>query len=99
MSDQIALDFAYQISELILAFIAILLVLRIVWRVEKKLDLFFKLLAAGFIMHFVGVFVEVLNELQIISSRVAAWNLFEAAFYIAALVIMSSEISRLDNEK
>ncbi|OGY46707.1 MAG: hypothetical protein A3A24_03935 [Candidatus Buchananbacteria bacterium RIFCSPLOWO2_01_FULL_46_12] len=86
---------------LILSLIWIVLALRIVWRVEKKLDTFFKFLAFAGILIFIRQFFRIIQDLEII--RQGPWftlmDLIPTVLVIWGLVVVSSLITKLDKEK
>ena len=94
---QLIVDFL----RLLLALIWVILGMRIVWRVEKKLDVFFKFMTWAGILIFVRQFFRVLQSLGILQQ--GAWltllDLIPTILIIWALVVMDSVITKLDREK
>ena len=84
-----------------LAIIAIIFSLRIVWRVEKKLDIFFKLVTASFIIKLVRDGIRILQDLDIISGKNAfpILDIMPIFLIILALIVMNNLVSKLDGEK
>src|SRR3990167_7808620 len=94
---QLIVDFL----RLLLALIWVILGMRIVWRVEKKLDVFFKFMTWAGILIFARQFFRVLQSLEILQQ--GAWlsllDLIPTVLIIWALVVMDSVITKLDREK
>lgn len=84
-----------------IAIIAIIFSLRIVWRVEKKLDIFFKLMTAAFFIFLVRDGIRILQDLDIISGKniFPILDIMPILLITLALVVMNSLISKLDGEK
>jgi len=86
---------------LALALIWLILALRIVWRVEKKLDLFFKLVALAAFLITLRQTLRIFEDLQEIN--LAGWacplDLTPTLVIIFALIVMNKLITKLDKEK
>ncbi|OGY90733.1 MAG: hypothetical protein A3B31_03670 [Candidatus Komeilibacteria bacterium RIFCSPLOWO2_01_FULL_53_11] len=86
---------------LVMILMLILMSLRIVWRVEKQLDTFFKLLTLAFFLLFIIQLMRVLVAAEIIEDSLAI-DLFRLApfiVFISALLKMNALIRKLDKEK
>ncbi|MEK7583972.1 MAG: hypothetical protein AAB490_01900 [Patescibacteria group bacterium] len=86
---------------LIMTLMLILMSLRIVWRVEKQLDTFFKLLTLAFFLLFLIQMLRLLVAASIIENSLAIDLLRLAPFmvFILALLKMNALIKKLDKEK
>ncbi len=84
-----------------IAMVAIIFSLRIVWRVEKKLDIFFKLLTASFSIMLIRDGIRILQDLDIISGKntFPILDIVPMFLITLALIVMNSLISKLDGEK
>ena len=92
---------AIQMLILILLLVIILMSLRIVWRAEKQLDVFFKLLTFGFFFLFIMQLIPVLiaSELITDSKIIDLIRIVPVIFFISALLKMNALIKKLDKEK
>src|SRR3989344_241653 len=94
---QLIVDFL----RLLLALIWVILGLRIVWRVEKKLDVFFKFLTWAGILIFIRQFFRVLQSLEVLQQ--GGWfslmDIIPTILVIWGLVVMNDLITKLDKEK
>jgi hypothetical protein len=90
----------FDFLHLVLLFIIVILGLRIILRVEKKLDLFFKFLVLGFFVallyQFLGIFVKL--EILAFIDWFNLLDLLPEFLVIIALVIMNTLISQLENK-
>lgn len=84
-----------------IAMVAIIFSLRIVWRVEKKLDIFFKLVTAAFFVILVRDGIRILQDLDIASGKNAfpILDIVPILLITLALIVFNSLISKLDGEK
>src|SRR3989344_7110573 len=78
----------------------LILALRVIWRVEKKLDAFFKLLTLAGCVIAIREIIKIFNHLGVI--EVGLWvvllDLLQTIFVFAAMVVMNKIITRLDGE-
>jgi len=91
----------FDLIRLILAIIIVILGLRIVWRVEKKLDLFFKLITFAFILIVGRQLIRLFINLEIFSF--AGWmnwlDIIPSFIILIAFLVMDGVITKLDREK
>src|SRR3989338_4950794 len=91
----------FDLIRLILAIIIVILGLRIVWRVEKKLDLFFKLITFAFILIVGRQLIRLFINLEIFSF--AGWmnwlDIIPSFIILIAFLVMDWVITKLDREK
>ena len=86
---------------LVLTLIWLILVLRIIWRVEKKLDLFFKIVALAVILIAFRQTLRVFEDLQEISLKRLNFflDIAPSVVMIIAYIVMDRLITKLDKEK
>ncbi len=86
---------------LFLSLVIIIMLLRIVWRVEKRLDRFFKLILIGWILVLARHFLYIFEDLEIIGPWKWAKLLefIPSLLFIWALYVMNSIITRMNREK
>jgi hypothetical protein len=95
------LEIIAKIIILISSFLAIVFGFGVVWRVEKKLDVSFKLFLAAIIAFFVG---EVSSLLYVPKTGLLIYALplakiFFAVFFLAGILTMRNMIRKIDGEK
>ena len=91
----------YDFLWLILSILVLIFCLRIVWRVEKRLDLVFKLFALAFTLVFLRQLLKVLISLEIINWYFwINWlDLLPTVIILLGMVVMDMLITRMNNEK
>lgn len=101
LANSVASQLVIDCLRLILALMWTILCIRIVWRVEKKLDIFFKLLSLAGILIVVRQLVRVLERLAIIESNFfgVILELLPTTMVVIALLVMNNLITKLDREK
>jgi len=87
--------------QLILALITLILSFRIVLRVEKKLDTFFKLLTLAALFVVVREFLYILDYTHIISAEwlLRPLEVLPLAVIVVAYVVMNGIVMKLDKER
>lgn len=81
--------------------VAIILTFRIVLRVEKGLDIYFKLFLYGLIFAFSAIVIRILTSIGIIEGNLLMriFSLIALCFVLASLVVMNKIVTRMDGEK
>ncbi|MFH1182849.1 MAG: hypothetical protein V1690_01130 [Candidatus Moraniibacteriota bacterium] len=99
------LVFATEMLIFVLAIVAIIYTLGVVWRVEKKLDLAFKLFFISVIFFFISQIIKNIPMLfccldnSYFELAVGVAKLLFAAFFLAGMLEMRSMIQKMDGEK
>lgn len=80
---------------------AVVYTLGIVWRVEKKLDLSYKLFLIAILAFFISILVEILTPIQDSLMELAAslMKMLFAVFFLAGVFTMRNMIRKIDGEK
>ena len=89
------------LPRLIFSLVLVILSLRIVWRVEKKLDTFFKLITIAFLFIALRYFLWILEDIGIVTlnSFLLVLELIPSLLMIVALIVMNNLINTLDRGK
>lgn len=85
---------------LILAFISLILILRIIWRVEKGLDKFFKILSIISFLLILRQILQILTHINVIvtPSYFSFLDALSILILVIALGVMNSVIKKIDGE-
>jgi|SRR3989344_5092845 len=91
----------WDFAGLIAAFITLILALRIVWRVEKRLNKFFKILTVISGLLVLRQILRILTHIDTIVSPVyfSLLDMLPIVVYVFALWVMNSLIEDIDGEK
>ena len=86
---------------ILLSLFAVVYTLGVVWRVEKKLDLSYKLFLIAILAFFASILIEILNPVQDSLTELAAslMKMLFAAFFLAGVFTMRNMIRKIDGEK
>ena len=81
--------------------LAVVYTLGVVWRVEKKLDLSYKLLLVAILAFMASIIIEILNPVQDYLMELAAniMKMLFAMFFLAGVFTMRNMIRKIDGEK
>ena len=81
--------------------LAVVYTLGVVWRVEKKLDLSYKLLLVAILAFIASVIIEILNPIRDSLMELAAniMKMLFAMFFLAGVFTMRNMIRKIDGEK
>lgn len=81
--------------------LAVVYTLGVVWRVEKKLDLSYKLFLVAILAFVASILIEILNPIQDSLMELAAsiMKMLFAVFFLAGVFTMRNMIRRIDGEK
>jgi hypothetical protein len=95
------IDVAINIIVIIASLLSIVYTLGVVWRVEKKLDLSYKLFLVAILAFTGAVIVGILNPLQdpILNFMQGLMKMLFAIFFLAGVYTMRDTIRRIDSEK
>jgi len=93
----LAIDAIIIVSSLL----SVVYTLGVVWRVEKKLDLSYKLFLVAILAFMASIIIEILNPIQDYLLELSAniMKMLFAVFFLAGVFTMRNMIRRIDGEK
>lgn len=95
------LDLTINIAVLVFALLSIIYTFGVVWRVEKKLDVSYKLFLISIFAFTVGEITKIFNQPSVpqLNLLINISRLFFAFFFLAGILTMRSLIRKVDGEK
>ena len=86
---------------IVLTFFSIIYVAGVVWRVERKLDISYKLFLAAILVYAVSLFLELLNVINAATMElyISIAKVLFVALFLGGVLMMRDLVRELDGEK
>jgi hypothetical protein len=92
----------WNFASLIFSLSSLVLCLRVVWRVEKKLDIYFKILAVVYVVASIHAIAAVLIQIKLLTISSLVFDIMDSVLMLIvlfSLIVMNSLVKDIDNER